>query len=257
MHPIAGIIITRNEEKNIEACITSIKKVCNEIIVVDSLSEDNTVKIARKNGARIFLQKYLGDGPQKAYGVKYAENDWILSIDADERLEDDMVEAIKKLKLSNPEKAYAFRRKNYVGNHWIKAAGFYPNYVTRLYNKNSSRYMDKQAHSKVVAPMIKKLNVHLKHLTYKNYSHWMQRLDWLTTRDAWAYYEKGKKPSRIRPFTSALGALLQKLILKGGIFHGMDGWTVTLTTVMRAYMKYMKLNEMYEKMDKKRKQTNT
>jgi glycosyltransferase involved in cell wall biosynthesis len=252
MHPIAGIIITRNEEKNIEACITSIKKVCDEIIVVDSLSEDNTAEIARKNGASVFLQEYLGNGPQIIYGVKKAKNDWILSIDADERVEDEMAAAINRLDLSNPDIAFAFRRRNFVGNHWIKAAGFYPDYVTRLYNKNKSWHTAQKGHAKVVAPKIRRLKVHIKHFTYTSYSHWLEKLEWMTTRDAWAYYEKGKKPSTIRPLTSALGAFFQKLIFKGGIFQGMDGWTVTLTTVMRAYMKYMKLNEIYQKMDKNR-----
>ncbi len=247
MRPITGIIITLNEEKNIEPCIKAMQPVCNEIIVVDSLSTDRTVDIAEKLGARVYAQKYLGDGPQKAFGVPFAENDWILSIDADERLEQDMISAIEQLDLSHPETAYAFRRRNFVGNHWIKAAGFYPDYVTRLYNRQTSHYSDRKSHSKVLAPKIKPINAHMTHSTYDNYAHWMQRLDWFTTRDAWALYDKGRKPSKWRPFISGLGAFIQKFILKGGMFQGLDGLTVTLTTVMRAYMKYMKLNELYEK----------
>jgi glycosyltransferase involved in cell wall biosynthesis len=246
MNKITGIIITLNEEKNIKECISSIQKVCDEVIVVDSLSSDNTVKIAEECGARVYHQKYLGDGPQKSFGVNYAKNDWILSLDADERLEDDLVEKISTLKLDNENIAFAFRRRNFVGNHWIKAAGFYPDYVTRLYNRKTSGYLDKKAHSKVKAPIIKKIKAHITHYTYESYSHWLERLNWLSSRDAWAYFEKGKKPNKYRPFISALGAFFQKFIVKGGFLQGVDGLTVTLTTIVRAYMKYTKLNEMYE-----------
>ena len=247
MTQITGIIITLNEEAKIEECIKSVQQVCNEIIVVDSLSSDKTIEIAKRCGATVYEQEYLGDGPQKAFGVPYASNDWILSIDADERLDADFLSKMASLDLSDPDMAYAFRRKNFVGNHWIKAAGFYPDYVTRLYNRKTSGYIDRKAHSKVQAPKIKNVNGHLIHFTYNDYSHWMERLNWMTSRDAWAYYQKGKKPSKLRPFTSALGAFIRKFIIKGGFLQGIDGCTVTLTTVIRAYMKYTKLNEMYDK----------
>lgn len=243
---ITGIIITLNEEKHIAACIESLKKVCNEVIVVDSLSTDSTVSIAKKYGAHVINQAYLGDGPQKAFGVPHAVNDWIFSLDADERLDDDLVNEVKRLDLSEEDTAYAFKRKNYVGDHWIKAAGFYPDYVTRLYNRKTSGYLDKKGHSKVKAPRIIRIRAHILHYTYNNYTHWMERINWLSTRDAWAYYQKGKKSSDLRPFLSAAGAFVRKYFIKGGMFQGVDGMTVTLTTVIRAYMKYLKLNEMHK-----------
>ena len=249
---ITGNIITLNEEKNIQECIESILNVCDEIVVIDSGSTDKTVEIAKSLGAKVYIQPYLGDGPQKAFGVQYASNDWILSIDADERLEQDMVDQIQSLTLSDPNVAYAFRRRNYVGNHWIKAAGFYPDYVTRLYNRKTSKYLDRKAHSKVVAPKKKNIKAHIKHYSYDSYAHWIERLGWFIKRDAWAYYKKGKKPSKIRPFTSGLAAFFQKYIIKGGIFQGADGMVVTLTSVMRAYMKYTILNEIYENEENKR-----
>ncbi|MGD9366920.1 MAG: glycosyltransferase family 2 protein [Desulfobacteraceae bacterium] len=243
---ITASIITLNEENNIKDCIESMLTVCDEIIVVDSESNDKTVEISESLGAKVYIQRYLGDGPQKAFGVQYASNDWILSIDADERLEQDMIDRIQSLKLSDPNTAYAFRRKNYVGNHWIKAAGFYPDYVTRLYNRTTSKYMDLKAHSKVIAPKKRNIKAHIKHFTYDSYSHWIERLSWFINRDAWAYYSKGKRPSKIRPFTSGFAAFVQKFIVKGGIFQGADGMTVTLTSIMRAYMKYTILNDIYE-----------
>jgi len=239
MKPISGVIITLNEEENIEACIRSLKPVCDEIIVVDSLSSDHTVEFAKKNGAIVYLQKYLGDGPQKALAAEKSTHDWVLSLDADERLEDELVERIKALDLSDSKTAYAFRRRNFVGDHWIKAAGFYPNYVTRLYNKTTSRCLNKKGHARVDAPRVKKIKAHITHYTYTDYSHWMARLNWMSTVT--------RKANKIRPLASAWGAFVRKFILKGGMFQGMDGLTVTLTSVLRAYMKYTKLNELHEK----------
>lgn len=247
MTPITGIIITLDEAENIADCIASLRPVCDEIIVVDSGSRDDTVAIAEREGASVIHQPYLGDGPQKAFAVPRARNDWILALDADERLEEDAVAAIRSLPLEDPDKAYRFNRRNFAGHHWIKAAGFYPDPVTRLYNRTTSGYLPKKAHSSVQAPQVLDTKGHIRHFTYRDLSHWVIRIDQLSSRDAWAMKQRGKEHSRCRPTWHALSALLRKLILKGGLFQGADGMTVAVTTAFHAYMKYAKLNELYEK----------
>ena len=247
MAAITATVITLNEEKNIRDCILSLQKVCDEVIVVDSLSSDETVAIAEGLGARVYKQEYLGDGPQKDFGVQYANNDWILSLDADERLDDDAIAAINQLDLDNTQHdGFAFRRRNFVGKHWIKAAGFYPDEVVRLYDKNKARYLPKKAHSSVNTKNASYLNAHIIHFTYNDYAHWMERINALSSRDAWAMYERGKKVNKLTPALHAIAAVIRKLIFKGGIFQGVDGMTVTITTAFHAYMKYLKLIELYE-----------
>lgn len=246
MTPITGIIITLNEQERIADCITSLQRVCQEVIVVDSLSQDDTVRIAEDHGARILSQAYLGDGPQKAHGVPFARHDWILALDADERLDDDAVDAIQALSLEDATLAYSFNRRNFCGHHWVKAAGFYPDRVVRLYNRTTSGYLPRKAHSSVDAPKVEATNTHIRHFTYENLSHWIQRIDQLSTRDAWAMKERGVKPSAYKPALHAMSATLRKLIMKGGILQGSDGLTVTITTAFHAYMKYAKLNELHE-----------
>lgn len=246
MTPITGIVITLNEQERIGDCIDSLKSVCSEVIIVDSLSQDDTVKIAESKGATVLHQAYLGDGPQKAFGVPYASNDWILALDADERLDEDAIKAIRVLPLDNPSVSYRFRRKNFCGNHWIKAAGFYPDKVVRLYNRTCAGYLPKKAHSSVQSPQVEDTETHIRHFTYGNLSHWIKRIDELSTRDAWAMKEKGIQPSPYRPALHALSATLRKLVLKGGLLQGSDGLTVAITTAFHAYMKYAKLNELYE-----------
>lgn len=247
MKPITGIVITLNEAYNISGCLVSLSEVCDELIVVDSGSDDKTVEIAEAYGAKIYTQDYLGDGPQKAFGVPYAKNDWILSLDADERLSEDAVSIIKTLELGDPQIAYCFHRKNYVGKHWIKAAGFYPDSVVRLYNRTTSAYLNKKAHSSVKAPSIYQTKTHIEHLTYRDLSDWVSRINALSTRDAWAMKERGKKPFFFNPILHSTNAFIRKLIFKGGIFQGADGFLVAITTAFHAYMKYAKLNELHKK----------
>lgn len=247
--PITGITITLNEAGNIAACIQSLQRVCDEVIVVDSLSQDGTVAVAENAGAKVIEQAYLGDGPQKAHGVAYASNDWILAVDADERLDEDAVELINSLTLDDPGRGYGFRRKNHVGSHWIRAAGFYPDAVVRLYNRTQAGYLPKQAHSSVRAPRVTITKAHILHYTYASLSHWIQRIDKLSTRDAWAKKNRGMRPSAVRPALHAVAALFRKLILKGGLLQGTDGMTVAATTMFHVYMKYAKLNELYESGD--------
>ena len=242
---ITATIITLNEEENIHDCILSVKQVCDEVIVVDSLSQDNTVAIAESLGATVYKQSYLGDGPQKAYAVPRAKHDWILSIDADERLERDAIEAIRGLDLDNSrEDAYAIKRRNYVGSHWIKAAGFYPDWVVRLYHRDRAGYLPRKAHSRVKAGRVRRLDAHIEHFTYRDYTHWIERINQLSSRDAWAKHQQNVKANRYTPLLHATAALIRKLIFKGGIFQGQDGVTVAVTTAFAAYMKYMKLIEI-------------
>ena len=154
MKNISATIITYNEEKNITTCIKNLQNICNEIIIVDSYSNDNTIKIAKKLGAKVHLQKFLGDGPQKKLSADLASNDWVLSIDADEVLTENAKKIIKNLDLNDEKIAYAFRRKNFLGEKWIRS--IYPDYKIRLYNKKFSYYQDRKIHSAVKCKKKKK-----------------------------------------------------------------------------------------------------
>jgi len=251
---ISATIIALNEAENITECIASAQRVCDEVlVVVDTKTTDETAHLAEETGARVLHQDYLGDGPQKAFAVPQASHDWILSMDADERLDDDAVAAIEALDLDNSKyDAYALRRRNFVGRHWIKAAGFYPDYVIRLYDRRTAGYVPKKGHAYVDAEWVKRLPVHLIHTTYDDYKHWIERINALSTRDAWAMYDRGKRPARSAPVIHALVAFVRKFFIKGGLFQGLDGLTVTMTTVFRTYFKYLKLLEMIEQKEHER-----
>ncbi len=245
MTSISGTIITYNEEDHIEECIASMRSVCDEIVVVDSLSTDSTAEIARRLGARVVLQSYLGEGMQRNVTERHAAHDWILALDADERLDEKMTSVIRALDLADPAIAYAFNRKSHVGKRWVRGPGWYPDFVTRLYNRTRAGYEPKAGHAGVKAPVVHRLDGHILHYTYDDVSDWIAKINWLTSRDALGMFDAGRPPSVTRPVLSALGAGLRQLVLRGGLMRGSDGWTIAITSMFRSYMKYLKLNELH------------
>jgi glycosyltransferase involved in cell wall biosynthesis len=243
---ITGTIITYNEEDHIEACIASLRRVCVEVVVVDSLSTDRTVELAIAAGARVIPQAYLGEGPQRNLTEKHAAHDWILALDADERLDDELAATILALPLADPTDAYAFNRKSYVGPRWIRGPGFYPDFVTRLYNRTRAAYEPKPGHAGVLAPRVRRSPGHILHYTYDGLSDWVAKINQVSSLDARGMFEAGRGPSRVKPVTSAMAAGFRALILRGGILRGADSWTIVMTSMFRAFLKYQKLNELHE-----------
>ncbi|MDD2790478.1 MAG: glycosyltransferase family 2 protein [Sulfurimonas sp.] len=242
---ITANIITLNEEKHIEELIKSVREVCDEILIIDSLSTDRTCEIAESMGAKVIKQAYLGDGPQKAFGAPLAKNDWVLSIDADERLDTNAIEAIKNLNLeTTPYDAFSFARKTFVGKAFIKL--WYPDRVTRLYNRNKCAFTTAGGHARVKTENVKALEADMLHYSYEDYAQMIKTSHKFITRGARIAHEEGKKASRLDPFTHGVGALFKALVLKGGAFHGINGWNVAVISAFSSYMKYALMLEMQE-----------
>lgn len=249
--PITATIITLNEERNIKACLESVYQVCDEAIVVDSESTDDTVKIAQSMGAKVYVQKYLGDGPQKDYGVKFAKNDWILSIDADERLDKPAVACIMSLDLTNTRfDAFALRRKTFVGERWMKI--WYPDHVVRLYHKHKARYLPIRLHSRVDAKIVKQLDCDLMHYSYRDQSDLLRKIDHFASQSAAFLYEQRRPVSVLSPITHSLSAFVRKYIFKIGFLYGLDGLTISIVSAFSTYMKYALLIEKYRSEREKR-----
>ena len=242
---ITANIITLNEEKNIEDVIKSVQTVCDEVLVIDSLSTDRTCEIAESLGAKVIKQKYLGDGPQKAYGAPHATYDWVLSIDADERLDTNAIEAIKQLNLENTKyDAFSFARKTYVGKNFIKL--WYPDRVTRLYNRTKCAYSTAKGHAKVETNNVCDLKADMLHYSYDDYVHMIRTTEKFIKRGAVLAYEDGKRANSFDPFIHGVGALFKALILKGGILHGINGLNVAVISAYSSYMKYAVILEMQQ-----------
>lgn len=242
---ITGVVITLNESKNIESCIQSLKQVCDEIIIVDSNSQDDTKLKAEAMGAKVITQSYLGDGIQKNVGLDYAKNDWILSLDADERLTDEAVTAIQRLDLDNTtHDGFALRRRNYIGNRWIKHCGWYPDYCIRLYNRQQTRFADVKQHAAVQAKHPDRLDADLIHYSFENLGQLFAKPGRdFSGRAAKIMYQKGKRAHAFSPFVHGLNAFIRKYLFQRGFLGGVDGMTVALSSAINSYLKYAKLLE--------------
>ena len=248
MTKITGTIITLNAEKYILRAIESLKNISDEIIVLDSKSTDSTRDIAKSAGAKVYTQEFLGDGLQKREASNFASNSWVFSLDADEYLDQDSIDFIRKTDLSNISyDSFAFRRKNYCADEWIKAAGFYPDYVTRLYDKSRVNYDSRADHAAIISRNTLKTNCHIVHTTYESMSEWVDKMNFRSSMSARQLYRDGVMPSDVRPITRALFAFFKKLFIKGGILQGKNGFKVAVTTMFNTYLKYTKLNDLHKK----------
>ena len=242
---ISGIITTLNEEANIADAITSLQQVCSEIVVVDSESTDRTVEIARSMGAKVYLQRYLGDGIQKNVALQYVTNRWVLSIDADERLSDELVEWIRNTDFeSTPYDGFAVRRRNYIGSRWVKSCGWYPDYLVRLYRHDKLRFRDVKQHAFVPTTNTLKIKADLIHYRYKNCGELFSKpARNYSTRGAKILYLQGKRANTFTPFWHGTAAFFSNYFLRGGILGGVDGFTLALSIACNSYLKYAKLLE--------------
>jgi glycosyltransferase involved in cell wall biosynthesis len=245
MNNITGIIITLNEEQNIKDCILSLQQICNEIIVVDSESTDKTCEIAEDFGAKVYIQPYLGDGFQKNVGLEYASNQWVFSLDADERLTPELVKLINDLDLNNtPYWGYAVRRRNYIGSRWIRRCGWYPDYLVRLFRQDKLRHSKTQQHASVPCENTHKLQADIIHYAYNTIGELFSKpARNYSTRSAKIMYLSGKKANVFSPFCHGLSAFIGSYFFRGGMLGGADGLTISLSNACNAYLKYAKLLE--------------
>jgi glycosyltransferase involved in cell wall biosynthesis len=236
-------IITLNEEEFIRDCIESAWKVADEIIVVDSFSTDKTREIANNLGAKVIEQSYLGDGLQKDFGVQFANNDWILHLDADERLDEQMIKEIKAINYAETTyDAYAFRRKNYLGSRWQKV--WYPDYVIRLYHKDRCRFSPMIGHTSLTTKNYLKMEGNIIHYSFKNLNDYLIRAAKYSKRDAKVLVESNQKISAWDPVIHGTAAFVKYYFLKKGFLYGLDGLTASLLGALRSYIKYAQVIEM-------------
>lgn len=242
---ITATIITLNEEKHIEEVIRNVQQICDEVVVVDSFSTDRTCEIAESLGARVVQQKYLGDGGQKAFCEQFASNDWILSIDADERLEDEAVAFLRGFDFeSGSYDGYSFRRKSFIGKKFIKQ--WYPDRVVRLYKRSACGYNTEGEHGKVETENYQNLDIDMLHYSFENFGVLVSKADRFAVNLARVRYNEGERALWYDPFIHGFGAFFKGLIMKKGVFGGIHEWHVAFASAYNSYMKYVIMLEMQE-----------
>ena len=243
MAKISACIISYNEENKIEACLKSLEGVVDEIIVVDSLSTDKTIEITKKYTDKIFDQKFLGHIEQKNLAITKASHDWILSLDCDEQLTDELKESILKVK-NNLESADAYKvaRRTFYVYRWLNHC-WYPDHKVRLFNKNTAHWAGTNPHDHIELSgnNVITLKGDLLHYSFDSISEHIQTLDSFTEIGANEIIRKNKKVSILSPWTHGLWTFLKLYLFKRGFMDGYAGLVVAVLSGMHAFIKYNKV----------------
>ncbi|EJS8887113.1 glycosyltransferase [Campylobacter jejuni] len=251
---ISIIIIVKNAEQTLLECLNSLKDF-DEIILLNNESSDNTLKIAnefKKNFANlhIYYSAFIGFGALKNLALSYAKNDWILSIDADEVLENECIKELKNLELQE-DNIIALSRKNLYKGEWIKACGWWPDYVLRIFNKNFTRFNDSLVHESLVLPgNVKKIHLKngLRHYAFRDISHLINKMQYYSS--LWAKQNIHKKSGVLKANLRAFWTFFRNYFLKNGFLYGYEGFTISVCNALGTFFKYMKLYELQKQKPK-------
>jgi glycosyltransferase involved in cell wall biosynthesis len=257
MIPVSVVIITLNEEKNLERCLRSVKRIADEIVVIDSMSTDRTVVIAESHGARLYQQKFTGFVEQKRIATTIATHDWVFSIDADEALSPELEQSILAFKNSSPPaNAYRISRiTNYCGK-WIKHCGWYPDRIVRLFNKTKGQWQGGTVHEKW-EPADKNpgplLSGELLHYSYSSLSEHVKKTDKYTELGARDAVKNGKDCSMLKILLVPGWNFFASYIIRLGILDGYYGFIICKMDAYGSFIKYAKTRE-YARLQREGKQ---
>ena len=244
--PVSVVIITRNEEDNIAECLETATW-ADEIIVVDDNSTDETTRIAAKYTDRVFIRKMENEGRHRNWAYQQASNDWVLSVDADERITDELAEEISKLLEGHPQyKAYTIPRRNHIGSYWLKFGGEYPAPQTRLFLKDEFKYEEAEVHPRA---FLDGDCGHLKgdfiHYSHRDIADYVRSLNSHTTLEAKKWHLTERKMSFFHAVWRALDrCFYRRLLRKKAYKDGVYGLIVAVFSGMYQLISWVKCWEL-------------
>jgi glycosyltransferase involved in cell wall biosynthesis len=243
---LSVIVITHNEEKNIEVCLQSVAW-AREIIVVDSQSTDRTVELAKTFTKKIFIKEWMGYAGAKNFALDNATFDWILWLDADERVTPELASEIKSIVHNNAYDYTGFEvaRRAYFLGKWIKHCGWYPGYVVRLFKRVKVRFNDSRVHEKVdINGTIGRLKHDLLHYTDDTLYHYLEKFNMYTTLAAADMKQAGKRFSLYDIIVRPPFLFFKMYIIRRGFLDGMHGLVLAMLSASYVFVKYAKLREL-------------
>lgn len=246
MDKISVTIITKDEEKNISDCLKSAEW-ADEIIVVDSESSDRTVELAKNFTAKVIIRKWEGYVPQKRYALSLATNEWVLSLDADERITPELKDEILKLSPGDFS-GFKIRRKNFLMNKEITSCGWEKDYQLRLFKKDMTDLNERLVHEKFVAQgKIGTLINPMIHFTFSSFEDYLNKINSYTSLKAQELYKKKKKVDSWTIFSHTVSAFFAFFIVRLGFRDGVYGLIISLLHSVSTMMNYIKLWELQNK----------
>ena len=248
---LSVILITKNEEANLKDCLESVS-FADEIIVVDSQSSDKTQEIARSFGAKLEITSdWPGFGPQKNRALNLATQDWVLSIDADERVTPELKqEILATMASANAADCYAIPRSSWYCGRFMKHSGWYPDYVNRLFKRGSAKFSDHLVHERLLPTGSSgKLNNHFLHYSYRDFSQVLKKVDVYSSAAAQQAFKQGKKGGLGEALVHGFWAFFRTYVLRRGFLDGKYGLALAISNAATSYYKYLKLWQLQNKKD--------
>jgi glycosyltransferase involved in cell wall biosynthesis len=245
MPTISVIVITKNEERNIRECLETVRW-ANEIVVADDGSEDKTIEIAKEFTDKTYMHAWLGYGAAKNFALSHCTSEWVLSLDADERVTPELqAEIISAITSAAPD-IVAFnmpRRANFLGR-WINHCGWYPGRITRVFRRNAGLFSEEKVHERLkVNGLTYSLKSDLLHYTDPDLVHYFEKFNNYTSLAAAELKEKGKKFNLLNLVVNPLWVFVRMYVLRLGFLDGIPGLILCILSANYVFTKYAKLWE--------------
>ena len=242
--PLSAVLITRNAANVLDPCLASLA-FADDIVIVDSGSTDRTAEIAREHGARLVQKEWLGFGRQKQFAVEQAKHDWVLCVDADERVSPDLATSIELALAAPVSPVYRMPRRNRFLGRWLAHGEGYPDWSPRLFNRQNARWSDDLVHEKVLYAVTPgTLAGDLMHDSSDDLSAYLERQNRYTTLAARQAFEQGRSAGVVHLALSPVVRFIKFYLLRLGFLDGVPGLLHISIGCMNSYIKYAKLIEL-------------
>ena len=248
--PVSVVIIVRNEEKRIGDCLESVKW-ADDIVIVDDMSTDRTVEIARRYTGRIFERKMDIEGVHRNYAYSQAKNEWVLSLDADETVSPELKEEIVRVINEDKNKqiddhvVFAIPMRNYIGDYWVRWGGWYPAYKDRLFRKGRFKYEEAAVHPRVFYDgKCGRLNGDIIHYSYADFAELINSLNGQTSKEAEKWFLTGKKMPLHVALWRTFDRFFRSYVGNKGYRDGVIGLMVAVNSGFYQLLSYAKFREL-------------
>ena len=243
--PLSLVVITKNEEKNIEKCLASVYGWAGEIVVVDDDSVDQTVVLAEKYADKILHRRMDNEGRHRNWAYAQAKNEWVLSLDADEYVTEELKEEISRAIASKEFHAYSIPLRNFIGSYWVQYSGWYPAGKLRLFMKSRFKYEEVEVHPRVfLEGETGHLTKDIVHKGYPDFEHFLGSLNRQTTLEARKWIQTGRHMSLGRAIWRTLDRFPRSYIRKRGYKDGFIGFMIAFFASLYQIISYAKYWQM-------------
>jgi len=245
--PLSVVVITKNEERNIEDCLNSVYGWADEIVVVDDQSTDRTVELSQKFAGKVFHRRMDNEGTHRNWAYAQAKNEWVLSLDADEIVSPELREELSKILPTTKFHAFSIPLRNYIGKYWVKHSGWYPAGKLRLFMKSRFKYEEVQVHPRV---FLNGDTGHMQppadiiHKGYPDFEHFLQSLNRQTTLEAQKWVDTGRHMSGGKALWRTVDRFFRSFFGKQGYKDGFIGFMIAFYASLYQIMSYAKYWEI-------------